>query len=248
MDSITAVAQDYLKVIWSATEWGDPPITTKALAARFGTTPANVTDTMKRLATQGLVAYEPYRSVQLTEVGTEFAVAMVRRHRLIETFLVTTLGYGWDEVHDEAERLEHAASDSLIERIDSLLGHPSADPHGDPIPQADGTVPTPAGAARLSAVASGGYRVLRVSDSDPARLARAEGLGIVPGAVLRVVRDRDDAGVAIAAPAGGAAPVEATHGDASPGDAPPVDASPVDASPVDADVAEATWVQAAPRT
>lgn len=180
VDNLTPVVQDYLKVIWSATEWGDPPITTKGLAARLGTTPANVSDTVKRLAAQGLVDYESYRPVRLTEQGTRLAVAMVRKHRLIETFLVDTLHYGWDEVHDEAEALEHAASDALVDRIDALLGHPVADPHGDPIPAADGTVRRPR-AVRLSP-ASGSRRVVRVSDADPGVLARCRDLGIVPGA------------------------------------------------------------------
>ena len=122
VDELTAVAQDYLKVIWSATEWGDPPITTKGLAARLGTTQANVSETVKRLAAQGLVTYESYRPVRLTARGERLAVAMVRRHRLIEAFLVGVLDYRWDEVHDEAEALEHAASDTLIDRIDALLG------------------------------------------------------------------------------------------------------------------------------
>ncbi|MFT4216560.1 MAG: metal-dependent transcriptional regulator [Micropruina sp.] len=180
VDDLTPVAQDYLKVIWSATEWGDPPITTKGLAARLGTTQANVSDTVKRLAAQGLVTYESYRPVRLTERGERLAVAMVRRHRLIEAFLVGVLGYRWDEVHDEAEALEHAASETLIERIDALLGHPVADPHGDPIPAADGTLRHPR-AIRLGE-ATGRRRVIRVSDADPDLLARCQALGITPGA------------------------------------------------------------------
>ncbi|MCU1526535.1 MAG: metal-dependent transcriptional regulator [Frondihabitans sp.] len=189
IDSITPVAQDYVKAIWAATEWGDPPITTKALASRFGTTAANVTDTMKRLAAQGLVAYEPYRPVVLTATGTRFAVAMVRRHRLLETFLVTALNYGWDEVHDEAERLEHAATERLIDRIDALLGHPATDPHGDPIPDASGRAPAPTGAVRLAGAGAGRHLVRRVSDADPGTLAEAAGLGIVPGAHILVAQD-----------------------------------------------------------
>ncbi len=182
VDQLTPVAQDYLKVIWSATEWGDPPITTKGLAARLGTTQANVSDTVKRLAAQGLVTYESYRPVRLTERGERLAVAMVRRHRLIEAFLVGVLNYGWDEVHDEAEALEHAASDTLIDRIDALLGHPVADPHGDPIPAADGTLRRPR-AVRLGTI-RGRCRVVRVSDADPGVLAQCQALGIVPDAVV----------------------------------------------------------------
>ncbi|PZQ39340.1 MAG: metal-dependent transcriptional regulator, partial [Phenylobacterium zucineum] len=124
-DDLTPIAQDYLKVIWSAVEWGEPPITTKALAERFATSQANVSGTMRRLQARGLVDYEPYKPVRLTELGLRLAIAMVRRHRLIETFLAETLGYGWEEVHDDAERLEHAASDRFLTRIDELLGHPA---------------------------------------------------------------------------------------------------------------------------
>lgn len=187
VDAISPVAQDYVKAIWSAIEWGDPPITTKALAARFGSSPANVTDTMRRLAAQGLVDYRPYKSVTLTPTGVRLAVAMVRRHRLIETFLATTLGYDWGEVHDEAERLEHAASDELIDRIDALLGHPTADPHGDPIPSAAGHARTIDGVARLSDSLPGRHLVHRVSDSDSDDLDAAAALGIGPGSVIDTV-------------------------------------------------------------
>ncbi len=182
LDELTPVAQDYLKVIWSATEWGDPPITTKGLAVRLGTTQANVSETVKRLAAQGLVTYESYRPVRLTARGERLAVAMVRRHRLIEAFLVGVLDYRWDEVHDEAEALEHAASDMLIDRIDALLGHPASDPHGDPIPAADGTL-RHRPAVRLTRIV-GPRRVVRVSDADPDVLARCRALGVVPDAVV----------------------------------------------------------------
>lgn len=188
VDDLTAVAQDYVKVIWSATEWGEPPITTKGLATRFDTTQANVSDTMRRLAAQGLVNYEPYKPVTLTELGTRLAVAMVRRHRLIETFLAGVLGYGWDEVHEDAERLEHAASDDFLDRIDDLLGHPGFDPHGDPIPTLDGGWRPPADTARLIDAAPGTHVVVRVSDADTGTLGRLLRLGVVPGTRL-VVHD-----------------------------------------------------------
>ena len=141
VDDLTVVAQDYLKVIWTATERDEPPITTTGLAARLGTSAPNVSETLRRLAGQGLVTYEPYRPVRLTAAGERLAIGMVRRHRLIEAFLVQVLGYGWDEVHEEAERLEHAVSDQLLGRIDALLGHPSRDPHGHQIPTAAGALP-----------------------------------------------------------------------------------------------------------
>ncbi|WP_159805255.1 metal-dependent transcriptional regulator [Cellulomonas citrea] len=187
VEQISAVAQDYLKVIWSATEWGGAPITTKGLAARFGTTQASVSDTVRRLAAQGLVEYEPYRPVRLTAQGTVHALAMVRRHRLLETFLVTSLGYDWGEVHDDAERLEHAASDLLVERVDALLGQPRHDPHGDPIPAADGSLPPLPPVERLSLAPAGRYRVVRVSDEDASRLGRLASVLVAPGAELEVV-------------------------------------------------------------
>lgn len=186
VDEISAVAQDYLKVIWSATEWGGPPITTKALAERFGSTQANVSETVKRLAAQDLVTYQPYKPVVLTTRGSDLALAMVRRHRLVETFLVATLGYDWNEVHDEAERLEHAVSDFLIERIDRLLGHPSTDPHGDPIPRSDGTFRRPTDTLLLADAGAGSYTVVRISDADPQVLDRLGSHGVAPGARIRL--------------------------------------------------------------
>jgi DtxR family transcriptional regulator, Mn-dependent transcriptional regulator len=184
VDDLSAVAQDYLKVIWSASEWGEAPITTTGLAGRFATTAANVSVTLRRLQSQGLVDYQPYRPAGLTPLGRSLAVAMVRRHRLLETFLASELGYAWDEVHDEAERLEHAVSDELLARIDERLDHPLLDPHGDPIPGRDGSVaPLPATAA-LSDAGPGEHRVARVSDADAVRLARLARLGVIPGATV----------------------------------------------------------------
>jgi DtxR family Mn-dependent transcriptional regulator len=186
MDGISSTAEDYLKAIWSATEWDGPPATIKALAERFGTTPATVSDTVKRLAAQGLVEHEPYRAIAITATGERLALNVVRRHRLIEAFLVTSLGYSWAEVHDEAENLEHSVSDLMIDRIDTLLGHPAADPHGDPIPAKDGTIAYAAGAIRLSDAGPGIYRVVRISDADADRLTWFLGHGIVPGALITV--------------------------------------------------------------
>jgi DtxR family Mn-dependent transcriptional regulator len=212
---ISETAQDYLKTIWSLTEWDEPPATTKALADRFGTTPAAVSDMIKRLAAQGLVTHEPYRHIELTARGERYAIEVVRRHRLVETFLVTSLGYSWDEVHAEAETLEHSMSDLMVDRIDRMLGHPRHDPHGDPIPAPDGTVEHPADAVHLSDAAPGRYLVSRVSDADPARLTFFLGRGLTPGAPVRVVAwhpgsqtvEIDSAaatGVALAAPAAAA--------------------------------------------
>jgi DtxR family Mn-dependent transcriptional regulator len=185
-EGITPVVEDYLKVIWSATEWGGPPATVSSLADRFGSTRPTVSATLRRLADRGLLDHERYGRTSLTERGTRLAVAMVRRHRLIETYLVEHLGYGWDDVHEEAERLEHAVSDTFVDRIDALLGHPDTDPHGDPIPASDGTVRYPDDAGSLDDAAPGRYRVVRVSDARAARLRHFADLGIAPGALVEV--------------------------------------------------------------
>jgi DtxR family transcriptional regulator, Mn-dependent transcriptional regulator len=141
-------------------------MTSGRLAARLGLAPSSVTGMVKKLAAQGLVDHEPYGAVRLTDRGLAEALRMVRRHRLVETWLVREYGYGWDEVHDEAEVLEHALSDRMIEAIDARLGRPARDPHGDPIPTADGRVERP-DAVLLADVATGSTgRVARISDRD----------------------------------------------------------------------------------
>ena len=143
---------------------------------------------------QGLLVHEPYGGIELTENGRRNAVAMVRRHRLIETLLVEEFGYGWDEVHDEAEVLEHAVSDDLIARIDRRLGFPSRDPHGDPIPTADGTPRRPDAVPLLSAPSGVPLTVLRISDADPAVLRYLGERGIGLDTELRVDEHREFAG------------------------------------------------------
>ncbi|KQT97826.1 metal-dependent transcriptional regulator [Sanguibacter sp. Leaf3] len=192
---LTAVAQDYLKVVWGAQEWSDEPVTTKLLAERIGVGASTVSETVRRLTAQGLLEHPRYGSVELTEVGRRHAVQIVRRHRLIETFLVSELGYTWDEVHDEAEVLEHAVSDLMVDRIDQRLGHPTRDPHGDPIPAPDGTVPTPP-AVTLAALQAGTQAVVaRISDADAEVLRYFAEIGFGLDVQLTVVERRDFAGV-----------------------------------------------------
>jgi len=186
-DALSAVSQDYLKVIWTAQEWSDQRVTTKALAARLGVAASTVSETVRRLAEAGLVTHEPYGAVDLTDTGRRHALAMVRRHRLLETFLVAELGYGWDEVHDEAEVLEHAVSDRFVERIAEHLGHPVRDPHGDPIPGPDGALTAPP-ARVLWEVEPGEWRVARISDAEPELLRYLHQAGLVPDTVLTVSR------------------------------------------------------------
>lgn len=178
--------QDYLKVVCTASEWSTEPITTTALAARLNVAPSSVSEMMRRLAALGLVHHRPYEAIQLTEEGRRMGLAMMRRHRLIETFLVDELGYTWDEVHDEAEVLEHAISDKMLDRIDAKLGYPRRDPHGDPIPNAAGEVEMP-DAVGLSSLKEGEVGVIaRISDSDPDLLRHLDDLGLRLDDTVRV--------------------------------------------------------------
>ena len=189
------MAQDYLKVIWTAQEWSHEKVSTKLLAERLGVSASTASESVRKLADQGLVDHEKYGAVTLTDAGRRAALAMVRRHRLMETFLVRELGYSWDEVHDEAEVLEHAVSDRMLDRIDAKLGHPTRDPHGDPIPAADGQVPTPP-ARQLSGCEDGDAgTVTRISDADPEMLRYFDTVGISLDARLRGVARRDFAGM-----------------------------------------------------
>lgn len=179
---VAAAIEDYVKVIYGHTEWQSTPITTTGLAARLGLAASSVTEMVKKLVAVGLVAHEPYGAIELTADGRSLALRMVRRHRLIETWLVERYGYSWDEVHDEAEVLEHSLSDRLLDAIDVELGHPVRDPHGDPIPGADGATNRPS--AVLLADSPSGGRVVRISDRDPMLLRHLEAEGIVLDVVL----------------------------------------------------------------
>lgn len=175
-------ADDYLKTVYAHTEWQDAPITPSVLAAKLGIAPSSVTEMVKKLAAAGLVSHVPYGAVRLTDAGTRRALAMVRRHRLIETWLVQEFGYGWHEVHDEAEVLEHTISDRLLEGIDERLGRPRFDPHGDAIPDAAGVVHREPFVLLADAPTGHSGRVLRVDDRDPELLRALESLGLVVAA------------------------------------------------------------------
>lgn len=214
--------EDYLKTVYSHTEWQPDPITPKVLADKLGVAPSSVTEMVKKMAAQGLIAHVPYGPLRLTEDGRERALAVVRRHRLIETWLVREMGYGWDEVHDEAEVLEHALSDRLLETIDARLGRPSRDPHGDAIPAADGSIAIEPFLRLDGAPAGHTGRVLRISDRDPEVLRALAASGIAPGVALAVEADasaervlvrvapRDAEAAAASDAAPGASPVELT--------------------------------------
>ncbi len=196
---LTAVGQDYLKVIWNAQEWSpkDAPqkVSTKMLAEKIGVSASTASESIRKLAEQGLVDHEKYGAVTLTEAGRRAALAMVRRHRLLETFLVNELGYGWDEVHDEAEVLEHAVSDRLVARIDAKLGFPQRDPHGDPIPASDGQVPTPPARQLWACDEEDTGTIARISDADPEMLRYFADVGINLDSRLRVLTRREFAGM-----------------------------------------------------
>jgi DtxR family Mn-dependent transcriptional regulator len=202
---LSAVAQDYLKVIWTAQEWSADKVSTKMLAERIGVSASTASESIRKLADQGLVDHEKYGAVSLTDTGRRAALAMVRRHRLLETFLVNELGYSWDEVHDEAEVLEHAVSDRLMARIDAKLRFPRRDPHGDPIPAPDGHVPTPPARQLWACHEGDAGTVARISDADPEMLRYFDGVGISLDARLRVLTRREFAGTISVAiePAGG---------------------------------------------
>ncbi|QIG39129.1 metal-dependent transcriptional regulator [Microbacterium sp. 4R-513] len=200
---------DYLKTIYHHTEWQADRITPSQLAAELGLAPSSVTEMVQKLAAQGLVTHRPYGPIALSAAGERRAAAIIRRHRLIETWLVREFGYGWDEVHDEAEVLEHSISDRLLEGIDERLGRPTHDPHGDAIPDASGHVHREPFILLGAAAAGHSGRILRVSDRDPELLRSIETAGVAVGAQATV---RDAAtlridGADVALPAGAASAV-----------------------------------------
>ena len=184
--------QDYLKVIWDLEEWDDGPVHPTDIAERTGMKQSTISGALSRMVNAGLVEHKPYGRVGLTSAGRRSAVTMVRRHRLLETFLVEVLGYTWDEVHEEADALEHAVSEKLVDRIDRYLGHPAQDPHGDAIPTESGSMPVVPLTKPLSQVEDGQtVRVWRVSDQDPALLRYLSRHRVRPGTLLKLVSPGD---------------------------------------------------------
>ena len=188
--------ENYLKTIFQAQmALGEPDglVPMGQVAAAINVVPGTATTMVKALAEAGLARYEPYAGVRLTAAGEKLAALVLRRHRLIELFLVKVMGMNWTDVHDEAENLEHAVSDRLIDRIDEMLGRPSVDPHGDPIPEPDGTVRTPAYDSLLTCPLDAPVTISRVSDQDREFLEFAERHDLRPGDVVHV-EDRSAAG------------------------------------------------------
>ena len=185
---LSASIEDYIKVIYTL-ESERAKATTKEIADRLGVKMASVTGMVKHLAAEGYVRHAPYHGVHLTTKGRSIALGMIRRHRLIELFLSRTLGLSWDEVHADAERLEHVVSDSLVERIFEVLGRPEFDPHGSPIPAGDGTI-APSRGIRLDEMVPGARgEVVEVSDRDPDFLRYLTELKLRIGSEIEI-RDR----------------------------------------------------------
>ncbi|BCS31605.1 transcriptional regulator [Luteitalea sp. TBR-22] len=196
----SSTVENYLKAIYSAQRAiGQGALVPMGqLAAALDVVPGTATTMVKALAESGLVRYEPYAGVRLTPAGDKLAALVLRRHRLVELFLVQVMGMSWAEVHDEAEHLEHAVSDRLIQRMDEMLGFPTADPHGDPIPNADGGVHERAYHTLLECPLGQPVRVARVADQDADFLRFIEQSALMPGeAIVVVARDAAADSVAI---------------------------------------------------
>lgn len=183
---LSEAQEDYLKHLFLLEAERQGPVSTQALAQRLGVRPPSVTEMLKKLAQLGLVEHTRYRGARLTEAGRQVALEVLRHHRLLETYLHQALGYGWEEVHQEAERLEHVISEALEERIAEALGHPPFDPHGDPIPSKDLAFPEPPGIP-LAEAPLGSARVVRALAQDRGTLNLLARLGLVPGQSLRVL-------------------------------------------------------------
>ncbi|MGX1767880.1 metal-dependent transcriptional regulator [Dietzia sp. NPDC055340] len=191
---LTPTIQAYLMAAHALGAGGEP-VTSGAMAERLGASPSSVSEGVRKLVALGLAEHRPYAPVELTETGRWLAVAMVRRHRIIETFLARCLDYPWDAVHAEADALEHVVSDRFVDALDAFLDHPRRDPHGDPIPTRDGRV-DPLGDTPLDSVGEGSTGVVtRVSDRDNAVLRHLADIGLRPDSPVRVVSRQVELGI-----------------------------------------------------
>jgi DtxR family Mn-dependent transcriptional regulator len=184
---VSNAVQDYAKAIWSLAQRDEEPVSTSALADRLEVSPASASAMVKRLESMGLVEREPYHGVQLTRAGERVALEVLRHHRLLELYLSEALGMSWDRVHEEAEVLEHAISPALSDLIAAKLGNPTHDPHGDPIPTADGEIDEAPTRALADLAPGERGRFTRVSDSNPEMLRYLSGRGIAPGDELELI-------------------------------------------------------------
>jgi DtxR family Mn-dependent transcriptional regulator len=185
----SSTVENYLKAIYQGQLTLTPDVRLVPMgfvATSLNVTPGTATTMVKALAESGLAEYEPYSGVRLTSAGEKLAGLVLRRHRLVELFLVQVMGMSWDEVHEEAEKLEHVVSERLIERIDQMLGHPTHDPHGDPIPTAEGQITPHHLDSLLSCPVGTPLKITRIADQDPAFLRFIESNGLKPGQSIEV--------------------------------------------------------------
>lgn len=189
---LSQAAEDYLKAIFKLQQDAEA-VSTNDLAAAMDVTPASATNMVKRLAKMELVVHRSYYGVALTPAGRQVALEVIRHHRLLELYLREVMGYDWDALHAEAEHLEHHISEAFENRIDALLGYPTHDPHGDPIPTRTGEMPDVSRTSLASVAVGDARRIERLSDHDPDLLRRLEAKGLLPGAEVVVVR-HDGAG------------------------------------------------------
>ena len=197
MASLTV--ENYVKAIYLIATRGESgkSVSTGALAQKLAVSPGTVTGMLKTLSEAELATYAPYEGARLTPAGERLALKVLRRHRLVELFLVRTLQMPWDEVHEEAEHIEHAVSDRLVDRIEAFLGFPDADPHGDPIPRADGTLPERQGVAISRLEPGQRFRLVRVVDQDPAFLRYLSECGLDLGVRGELTENRPEAGALV---------------------------------------------------
>lgn len=183
----TPSVEDYIKAIYKArSDAGN--VATQDLAVRLGVSPPAVSKMMRRLAELRLITHTPYQGVELTRAGERMALEIIRHHRLLELYLVEAMGFTWDNVHEEAERLEHHISEEFENRIDELLGHPTACPHGDPIPTRSGVIARTSNRSLAAQEIPERLVVRRVSDADSELLRHFKSLGVVPGTAFEFVR------------------------------------------------------------
>ena len=190
---ITESVQDYLKAIYKIEESGQE-VTTNSLAERLGVTQPSVTGMVKKLSEMNLINYTPYQGVELTEAGRKIALEVIRHHRLLELYLARAMGYSWDRVHQEAEKLEHVISEEFEDRMAEMLGQPTSDPHGAPIPAKDGTIAV-LDSVRLTSLSAGKKAIIKqVSDRDPEKLRYLAKIGIYPEVEVIVIEQMPFAG------------------------------------------------------
>lgn len=186
--------EDYLKAMYKLQSLQEGGVSTSELAKEMGVANASVTNMVKRLSKLGMVNYQSYYGTTLTKSGEKIALEMIRHHRLLELYLKEMLGYSWDEVHEEAEKLEHYISEQFEDKIAELLNNPTVDPHGDPIPTKDGEMPIISSKKLSSVLADFSYIVQRVKNQDSGILRKLEYSGILPGAEVTIIKREKNTG------------------------------------------------------